>query len=135
MQEFSLLKEKEIPSLVIWEKYLVYATAFGIAEKVIQQMKVNYPEVFLDEYWEEHPERREKYQLIRFATSGYISTNDRMIPMMTQINRLSNTVQTAYTTSLSEIRAHRSSSSSGGRRWIFWRRRRPEVAEAGMGGR
>lgn len=45
MEEFSLLDEKEVPHLVIWEKYLVYATAFGIADKVIKQLKVRYPEL------------------------------------------------------------------------------------------
>ena len=44
MQDFSLLKEKEIPSLVVWEKYLVFATAFGISDKVLKQLKVVYPE-------------------------------------------------------------------------------------------
>ena len=44
MEDFSLLKEKEIPDLVLWEKYLVYATAFGIAEKVIKQLKIVYPD-------------------------------------------------------------------------------------------
>ena len=43
MQEFSLLKEKEVPDLVIWEKFLVYATVFGIADKVIKQLKIVYP--------------------------------------------------------------------------------------------
>lgn len=45
MQDFSLLKEKEIPSLVVWEKYLVFATAFGISDKVLKQLKVTYPEI------------------------------------------------------------------------------------------
>ena len=44
MEDFSLLKEKDIPDLVLWEKFLVYATAFGIAEKVIKQLKVVYPD-------------------------------------------------------------------------------------------
>ena len=45
MEDFSLLKDKEIPSLVVWEKYLVFATAFGISEKVLKQLKVVYPEI------------------------------------------------------------------------------------------
>ena len=45
MQEFSLLEEKDVPSLVLWEKYLVFATAFGISEKVLKQLKVVYPEI------------------------------------------------------------------------------------------
>ena len=45
MEDFSLLKEKEVPALVLWEKYLVFATVFGISEKVLKQLKVIYPEV------------------------------------------------------------------------------------------
>lgn len=45
MEEFSLLKDKEVPALAIWEKYLVFATAFGISDKVLKQLKVIYPEM------------------------------------------------------------------------------------------
>ena len=45
MEEFSLLKDKEVPELVLWEKYLVFATAFGISDKVLKQLKVIYPEI------------------------------------------------------------------------------------------
>ena len=44
MEDFSLLKDREVPELALWEKYLVYATAFGIADKVIKQLKIVYPE-------------------------------------------------------------------------------------------
>lgn len=43
MEDFSMLDKREVPELVIWEKYLVYATAFGIADKVIKQLKMIYP--------------------------------------------------------------------------------------------
>ena len=46
MEEFSLLKDKEIPDLVLWEHYLVYATVFGIADKVVDQLKTIYPDAF-----------------------------------------------------------------------------------------
>lgn len=45
MQDFSMLDRREIPELAIWEKYLVYATAFGIADKVLKQLKIVYPEI------------------------------------------------------------------------------------------
>jgi len=45
MEEYSLLDEKEVPELAIWEKYLVFATAFGISEKVLKQLKVVYPQI------------------------------------------------------------------------------------------
>ena len=49
LEDYSLIDEKEIPQLAIWERYLVYATAFGIANKVIDQMKAKYPKVFIEE--------------------------------------------------------------------------------------
>ena len=45
MEDFSLLNEKEVPDLAVWEKYLVFATAFGISEKVLKQLKIRYPEL------------------------------------------------------------------------------------------
>jgi len=54
MIDFSLLDEKEVPELVLWEKYLVYATAFGIADKVIKQLKTRFPELNDDSYVSSH---------------------------------------------------------------------------------
>lgn len=42
LQDFSNMKDAEIPSLVIWEHYLVYATSLGVADEVIDQL----PKVF-----------------------------------------------------------------------------------------
>lgn len=50
MEEFSLLNEREVPELVLWEKYLVFATAFGIADKVIEQLKTRYPQMLDNTY-------------------------------------------------------------------------------------
>jgi uncharacterized membrane protein len=41
----TLMKEKTFVEVVIWEKYLIYATAFGIAEKVIKALQVRCPDV------------------------------------------------------------------------------------------
>lgn len=108
MTEFSLLKEREVPELALWEKYLVYATAFGIADKVIEQMKAKYPEVFVEEYWKD--EEIEKYQVLNFATHNIVYHLDNYNP----INSLSNSTKQAYKTSLAEIARHTSSSGSGG---------------------
>lgn len=40
LSDFGKFDDKEIPEVKIWEKYLVYATVFGIADKVQEQMKV-----------------------------------------------------------------------------------------------
>ena len=45
MEDFSLLNEKEVPAIEVWEQYLVYATAFGIADKVLNQLKTVYPNI------------------------------------------------------------------------------------------
>ena len=44
MQEFSSLDEHEIPELALWEDYMVFATAMGIADKVAEQLEIAYPE-------------------------------------------------------------------------------------------
>ena len=45
MEEFSMLDKKELPEIVLWEKFLVYATVFGIAQKVLKQLKIVYPNI------------------------------------------------------------------------------------------
>ena len=45
MEEFSLLDKREVPEIAIWEHFLVFATAFGIADKVLDQLKIVYPDI------------------------------------------------------------------------------------------
>lgn len=45
MLDFSNLKEYDIPQLVLWEEYLVYATMMGISKEVIKHLKLVYPEI------------------------------------------------------------------------------------------
>ncbi len=54
MKDFSMMKEKEVPELVLWEKYLVFATAFGIADTVLAQLKVIYPQISDVDYMTSH---------------------------------------------------------------------------------
>ena len=41
----TLMNERTIIDLPLWEKYLVYATAFGISEKIIKALKIRCPEI------------------------------------------------------------------------------------------
>ena len=41
----TLMNERTVVELPLWEQYLVYATAFGISEKVIAAIKIRCPEV------------------------------------------------------------------------------------------
>ena len=44
LDEFTLIAEREITETIIWKEYMVYATLFGIADKVLEQFKKVYPE-------------------------------------------------------------------------------------------
>ncbi len=48
IQDFSLMKEYPPESIVIWNKYLVYATALGAADAVRKAMELNVPPAELD---------------------------------------------------------------------------------------
>lgn len=64
MRDFSLIDKRKVPELVLWEKYLVYATAFCIADEVIKQLKVYFPEMSDEEYLRSH------YTYMYFASSS-----------------------------------------------------------------
>lgn len=42
---FGRFRDKELPEIVLWEKYLVYATIFGIADRVSKAMEIKVKEV------------------------------------------------------------------------------------------
>ena len=126
----SLLNEKDVPQLVVWEKYLVYATAFGIADKVIEQMKAKYPKVFIEETWDN--EMKEKYPITYFSINPIYSGHTADI---TTISIINHGVSKAYSTSVAQIAAHSSSSGSGGGGGFSGGGGRRRWPEAGMGGR
>lgn len=41
----TLMKERTVIELPLWEKYLVYATAFGISDKVIKALEIRCPDI------------------------------------------------------------------------------------------
>ncbi len=43
LSDMTLMREKKPDSIVLWELYLVYATAFGVSEKTIKAMKLYVP--------------------------------------------------------------------------------------------
>lgn len=46
--DLTLINEAELPHISKWEKYLVYATAFGLSEKVSKALAVRYPNEYND---------------------------------------------------------------------------------------
>ncbi len=125
LKDYSKIDEKGVFDIILWEKYLVFATAFGISDKVIEELHAKFPYVFTDEYWQE---KQETVGIIDMACNPiYINTH-------CGFTDFTSSVQSSYRTMTSTLSAHYSSSGGGGggfssggggRRWPV----------AGMGGR
>jgi uncharacterized membrane protein len=62
LEEFSLMSEYPPDSVIVWEEFLVYATAFGIADKVEKALKKLVPK----EQWE-----RQSNHSLMYGAYGY----------------------------------------------------------------
>lgn len=94
--DFSNMSEAEVPSLVIWEHYLVYATSLGVAEEVIDQL----PKVFTE---------AELSNPNLTYMGGYRSFNS-----MYYLNRSFGNTMTKVSSAVSSAQIASSSKSSGG---------------------
>ncbi|MGN1298476.1 MAG: DUF2207 family protein [Candidatus Scatovivens sp.] len=113
LKDYSLLKEKRVDDLAIWEEYLVYATALGISEKVLKEIKANYPEVFIKETWMDE-NQIEKYPVMYFISNSNFKNNIQNESSISPIIKIGDNVSKAYAISATEIARHSSSSGSGG---------------------
>lgn len=105
MRDYSLLKEKTVPDIVLWEKFLVYATTFGISKQVIKQLKVVHPEMFeMDETSNAYVGRYAYWNIVCNNRYGmnYFDTIDK------SLNNVCKSAVSAYNS------AHSSSSGGGG---------------------
>lgn len=93
LKDFGNFEEKELPEIALWEKYLVYAHVFGIAEELRRQMEIKIPNI-------------ENY-------SNGLSTYD-YIRLNNAINRsVTANVNAAITSANSKIAESNASSGSG----------------------
>ena len=99
----TLMNERTVIELPIWEQYLIYATAFGISEKVITALKIRCPNV------EMSPILSNPYY---YSRSFYYS---------------SRSFRTATRNASFIARSGGFSGHGGYRRWRPWWRRWPEV--------
>ena len=100
MKEFSLLKDKEVPDLILWEKFLVYATAFGISKEVIKQLKVVYPQMSDPDFYS-----NSNYRYMYYMTDSRFGENF--------VNTLNNAMTSAIRSSQNAYNAAHSADSSG----------------------
>ena len=103
MVNFSMLDKREIPELELWEHYLVYATAFGVADKVLKQLKIVYKDVY---------ENMNNYGYMYLMMNTDFSSSFS--------NAISSSVSSSYTSTLSSGSGSGggcSGGGGGGRRW------------------
>ena len=51
LNDFGTFDTKELPEIILWERYLVYATVFGLADKVEKAMNVKIKEINVDDMY------------------------------------------------------------------------------------
>jgi len=49
LNDFGTFDVKELPEIALWERYLVYATVFGLAKKVLKSIEVKIKELGIDD--------------------------------------------------------------------------------------
>lgn len=84
LDDFGRFEEKDLPEIVLWDKYLVYATVFGLAKKVAEEMEIKLEDMG------EYP-----VQLVRYISSNKAKDNKAFY------NSLISTIQTSRFTSRS----------------------------------
>lgn len=96
LEDFGRFSEKELPEIALWEKYLVYATVLGVADKLQKTMQIKIKEFgdvngpdFVDMY------------MMHYIMAGSINRT------------ITNTVSNAVSVSRSTIASSSSSSGSG----------------------
>jgi uncharacterized membrane protein len=97
---FSEMQRHEIPSLIIWEHYLVYAVSLGVAREVMKQLEIVFPNLQDSDY------RFGQHWYYGTATAGMISLGDNF-------EKIGQSLQQSIRAAERTVRAAESRSSSG----------------------
>lgn len=100
LNDFTLLDEKELPELFMWEKYLVYATVLGVAEKVLKNLKLRYPQLNDPNFVND--------KMLFLSAINYNDLNN-----ISNLNDLTSSIESAVRDAQNVISSISSSSSSG----------------------
>ena len=98
LTDFSLMDQREIPALVVWEHYLVYAIPLGVAKEVIKQLQLVFPSMEQNGY--------------RFGAHWYVGSQMMNYQHM---DRFVSTAERSFDNAVkASVKASPSSSGSGG---------------------
>lgn len=95
LNDFGSFELKELPEIILWERYLVYATVFGLADKVQKVMNVRINEL-------------ELANIDYYPSYVYINLGNSIN------NSVNNAINSAYSRQAANYANSHSSSSSGG---------------------
>lgn len=99
LNDFGNFSVKELPEVILWERYLVYATIFGLADKLEKTMNVKIKEVGTYDFYD-----------------GYYMYNTHMfnINLAHSINHAMNSAVNSSRTTINRLNANSSMSSGSG---------------------
>jgi len=95
LKDFGQFQDKDLPQIILWERYLVYATVFGLANQVQKAMNVKIKEMNLEN-----------------STFGNFSVFDYMI-INNMVNHSVSTAVRAASQTAAQVASSRASSAGG----------------------
>jgi uncharacterized membrane protein len=75
LKDFTLFDEKELPELVVWERYLVYAVALGEGDTILKALPMKYPELQRDDYYDTY--NSDYYRFYMMCNMANESNNEK----------------------------------------------------------
>jgi len=104
---FSEMERSTVPSLVIWEHYLVYAVALGVARQVIDQLAIVFPNL------QQEPTFNQT-SWSNFNATQSLAAIQSVNSLTRSLNRTINTATRSSTAAITAASSSSSYSSSGG---------------------
>jgi len=109
LKDFTSFNEKELPDLILWEKYIVYAVAVGMGKKILKELPMMYPQLNDVNYYT-NKNMFNLYMMYNIS-NGKASFNDNMFD---SINSFGDNIKSAFSASSSGSGAGGGFSSGGG---------------------
>ncbi|WP_044084696.1 DUF2207 domain-containing protein [Bifidobacterium gallicum] len=113
--DFSDFSDRGVLDLMLWDQYLVFATAFGIADKAMAQLRQAYPQLSDQRWLDEHGYHSSNiYWSNRTYVAGSVFASMNISSGMSGFSDLGSALSSSMNSISNTISAANSSSSSGG---------------------
>lgn len=109
LKDFTSFNEKELPDLILWEKYIVYAVAIGMGKKILKELPIMYPQLNDINYYRNN--NMFNLYMMYNINNGKASFNNSMFD---SINSFGDNIKSAFSASSSGSGSGGGFSSGGG---------------------